>query len=56
MRVDRVIVATGFRPELTLLSELRLSLDPIVEAAPALVPLIDSSLHSCGTVRPPWGG
>ncbi len=52
LRVDRIIVATGFRPDLGFLSELRLSLDPIVEATPALAPLIDPNLHSCGTVRP----
>ncbi|WP_299811761.1 FAD-dependent oxidoreductase [uncultured Roseibium sp.] len=50
--VDRIIVATGFRPDLSILSELRLSLDPAVEATPALAPLIDPNLHSCGTVRP----
>lgn len=50
--VDRIIVATGFRPDLAMLSELRLALDPVVEATPALAPLIDPNLHSCGTVRP----
>jgi thioredoxin reductase len=50
--VDEVIVATGGRPDLSILSELRLSLDPIVEATPALAPLVDPNLHSCGTVRP----
>jgi hypothetical protein len=52
MRVDRVIVAAGFRPDLSFLREIRLSLDPAVEATPALAPLIDPNLHSCGTVRP----
>ncbi len=52
VRADRIIVATGFRPDLTFLSELRLTLDPAVEATPALAPLIDPNLHSCGTVRP----
>jgi len=50
--VDRVVVATGFRPELGMLRELRLALDPAVEAPPALAPLIDPNLHSCGTVPP----
>ncbi|WP_212524180.1 NAD(P)-binding protein [Actibacterium sp. MT2.3-13A] len=50
--VDRIIVATGFRPDLTMLSELRLRLDPVVETTPKLAPLIDPNLHSCGTVRP----
>ena len=49
---DRIIVATGFRPDLTPLRELRLALDPVVEAPVALAPLIDPNLHSCGTVPP----
>lgn len=52
LKVDRIVVATGFRPDLSLLSEMRLALDPIVETTPALAPLIDPNLHSCGTVRP----
>ncbi|MFC2968119.1 FAD-dependent oxidoreductase [Acidimangrovimonas pyrenivorans] len=52
LEVDRIVVATGFRPDLAMLSELRLALDPVVEATPALAPLIDPNLHSCGTVRP----
>ncbi len=50
--VDSIVVAAGFRPDFAPLSELRLSLDPVVEATPALAPLIDPNLHSCGTVRP----
>lgn len=50
--VDEVIVATGLRPDLMILSELRLGLDPAVEAPTALAPLIDPNHHSCGTVRP----
>lgn len=50
--VDEVIVATGLRPDLAMLSELRLGLDPAVEAPTALAPLIDPNFHSCGTVRP----
>lgn len=49
---DRIIVAAGFRPDLSFLREVRLELDPAVEATPALAPLIDPNLHSCGTVRP----
>jgi hypothetical protein len=49
---DEVIAATGFRPDLSLLGELRLDLDDRVEAARALAPLIDPNLHSCGTVPP----
>jgi len=50
--VNELIVATGFRPELGFLSELRLALDPALECPPALAPLIDPNEHSCGTVRP----
>lgn len=48
--VDRIIPATGFRPDLSILSELRLDLDPAVDAPRALGPLIDPDFHSCGTV------
>ncbi|HEV2528962.1 MAG TPA: NAD(P)-binding protein [Thermomicrobiales bacterium] len=50
--VDEVIVATGFRPDLSLLSELRVALDPVVESPVALAPLIDPNVHSCGSVPP----
>jgi len=50
--VDRVIAATGFRPDLAMLREVRLGLDPSVEAPTALAPLIDPNLHSCGSVPP----
>jgi hypothetical protein len=50
--VDQLIVATGFRPALALLSELRLALDPPLECPVTLAPLIDPNEHSCGTVRP----
>ncbi len=49
---NELIVATGFRPDLSLLSELRVALDPALECPPALAPLIDPNIHSCGTVRP----
>ncbi|HET6547776.1 MAG TPA: FAD-dependent oxidoreductase [Solirubrobacter sp.] len=49
---DEVIAATGFRPDLTLLGELRLELDDRVEAPRELAPLIDPNLHSCGSVPP----
>lgn len=52
VQADRMIVAAGFRPDLSFLREVRLGLDPAVEATPALAPLIDPNLHSCGTVRP----
>lgn len=50
--VDRIIVATGQRPDLALTSELRLDLDPWLESVRALGPLIDPNLHSCGSVPP----
>ncbi|MBR0905743.1 NAD(P)-binding domain-containing protein [Bradyrhizobium liaoningense] len=49
---DELIVSTGFRPDFSFLSELRLRLDPAIEAPVALAPLIDPNEHSCGTVRP----
>lgn len=50
--VDEIIAATGFRPDLSLAGELRLSLDPAVESPVALASLIDPNVHSCGTVPP----
>ena len=52
LAVDRIVVTTGFRPDLSFLGELRIALDPVVEAPPALAPLIDPNFHSCGTVPP----
>jgi thioredoxin reductase len=52
LEVDTVVSATGFRPDLEMLREVRLDLDPAVEAPAALAPLIDPNLHSCGTVPP----
>ncbi len=49
---DRVIANTGSRPDFELLREIRYSFDPALESVPALAPLIDPNLHSCGTVRP----
>lgn len=50
--VDRIVVATGLRPSFDMLRELRVAIDPITEAPPALAPLIDPNLHSCGSVPP----
>ncbi|WP_166869690.1 FAD-dependent oxidoreductase [Salinibacterium sp. ZJ70] len=49
---DVVVNATGFRPNLDMLREIRIGLDEIVEAPRRLAPLIDPNLHSCGTVSP----
>ncbi|MHA6617250.1 NAD(P)-binding domain-containing protein [Pseudonocardia sp. DLS-67] len=50
--VDEVVVLTGFRPDLSFLSEVRLDLDPVLQAPRELAPLIDPNVHSCGTVYP----
>jgi len=50
--VDQVIAVTGFRPDLAMLSELRLDLDSAVESPRQLASLIDPNVHSCGTVPP----
>ncbi|MGJ9421536.1 NAD(P)-binding domain-containing protein [Aeromicrobium sp. CF3.5] len=50
--VDEVVVLTGFRPDLQMLSEVRLDLDPVLQAPRELAPLIDPNEHSCGTVYP----
>ncbi len=50
--VDEIVAATGFRPDLSMLAELRLALDPSVESPSALAPLIDPNIHSCGSVPP----
>jgi len=50
--LDRIIVCTGQRPDLTMTRELRLDLDPWLESARALGPMIDPNLHSCGSVPP----
>ena len=49
---DEIVATTGFRPDLAPLRELRVRLDDILEAPPALAPLIDPNVHSCGTVPP----
>lgn len=43
--VAEVVVVTGFRPDLSWLSE-------VLQAPRALAPLIDPNVHSCGTVYP----
>ena len=49
---DEIVATTGFRPDLAPLRELRVRVDDILEAPPALAPLIDPNVHSCGTVPP----
>ncbi|MFF0312207.1 FAD-dependent oxidoreductase [Streptosporangium sp. NPDC004379] len=48
--VDQVVSATGYRPDHSIASELRLDLDPVLGSPRALAPLIDPNQHSCGTV------
>ncbi|SEK57247.1 Pyridine nucleotide-disulphide oxidoreductase [Bosea lupini] len=50
--VDRIVVCTGQRPDFSLTRELRIELDPWLESARALGPMIDPNLHSCGSVPP----
>ena len=52
LSIDEMIVATGFRPDLSILRELRLTIDPSLESSGIVGPLIDPNLHSCGSVRP----
>ena len=49
---DRVVATTGFRPDLTMLREVRTAIDPVTESVADLAPLIDPNVHSCGTVPP----
>jgi hypothetical protein len=49
---DEIVAATGFRPDWSILSEVRLDLHPSVGSPSALAPLIDPNVHSCGTVPP----
>jgi len=52
LKIDELVVATGFRSDLNFVRELRIQLDPAIECPIALAPLIDPNEHSCGTVRP----
>lgn len=52
LTVDRIVVATGFRPDPGFSREIRLRLDPALECAEKLGPLIDPNEHSCGSVPP----
>ena len=52
LQVHAIVNATGFRPDLDMLREVRLDLDPVVESPSRLAELIDPNFHSCGTVPP----
>jgi len=49
--VDRVVVQTGFRPDLSFLGEMRLDLDPVLQSPARIAVEIDPNLHSCGDVK-----
>jgi Pyridine nucleotide-disulphide oxidoreductase len=48
--VDEVVAVTGYRPDLDVVGELRLGIDPAVESPSELAPLIDPNVHTCGSV------
>lgn len=50
--LHNVAAATGFRPDLGVVSELQLDLDPGLQSPRVLGPLITPEQHSCGTVAP----
>ncbi|HEX5522530.1 MAG TPA: FAD-dependent oxidoreductase [Pedococcus sp.] len=50
--LHNVAAATGFRPDLGIVSELQLDLDPGLQSPRVLGPLITPEQHSCGTVAP----
>jgi hypothetical protein len=50
VEADEVVAATGFRPDHSIAAELRLALEPALESAATLGPLIDPNVHTCGTV------
>lgn len=49
---DEIVAATGFRPDLEFLSELRVDVDPALDSSRSLAALIDPNVHSCGSVPP----
>lgn len=50
LTADRVVVLTGFRPDLSFLSELRLELAPTLQAPVRIAAEVDPNVHSCGSV------
>ncbi|MBT2475936.1 NAD(P)-binding domain-containing protein [Microbacterium sp. ISL-103] len=48
--VGRVFALTGFRPDTGMLRELRIDLDPALEAVAGIASEIDPNVHSCGSV------
>ncbi|GAA2585466.1 FAD-dependent oxidoreductase [Microbacterium binotii] len=50
LAADRAVVLTGFRPDLSFLTELRLQLDPVLQAPVRIAAEVDPNIHSCGSV------
>ncbi|MDF2508768.1 MAG: flavoprotein [Microbacterium sp.] len=48
--VGHVFALTGFRPDTGMLRELRIDLDPALEAVAGIASEIDPNIHSCGSV------
>lgn len=48
---DQIIVLTGFRPDLSILSEVRLEIDQRLQAPARVATEVDPNLHSCGSIR-----
>ncbi|WP_286343512.1 NAD(P)-binding domain-containing protein [Frondihabitans sucicola] len=48
---DLVVALTGFRPDLSFLSEVRLELDATLQAPIRIAAEVDPNVHSCGSVR-----
>jgi len=48
--VSRVFALTGFRPDLSILSELRVAVDASLEAVAGIAAEIDPNIHSCGSI------
>ena len=48
---DQVVVLTGFRPDLSILSEVRLDMDLRLQAPSRVATEVDPNIHSCGSIR-----
>lgn len=54
--VAHVFALTGFRPDTGMLRELRIELDPALEAVAGIAAEIDPNIHSCGSVSATGAG
>lgn len=48
--VAHVFALTGFRPDTAMLREVRIALDPVLDAVAGIAADIDPNIHSCGSV------